>query len=267
MITLLGTNISPPKLCLKMIFPFPRWDMLVLEGIFQQKICRVFSQAPTYSHNWKQRGADLRGALFVLRVQAQWRCNLPAIRHSKLPPLRVENVEGPTANCQQLPSCEPNLESTSIVMYHSYAYFKHIFIYGALLHELFRPLFWVGAVEAFPSADQCCCSARDSGHRGRHRRCHGHSHGRCHGHRSSLRCGFCGGLTAASLQRKGSHWCQAHCCQIAQELHDHQTKRVKRASSILSAWTRLRTKTTCLEILESFTRITPVSNSNESSEA
>ena len=96
-------------------------------------------------------------------------------------------------------------------------------------------LIWVGAVEAFPSADQCCCSARgDSGHRGRHRRCHGHSHGRCHGHRSSLRCGFCAGLTAASLQRKGSHRCQAHCCQIAQELHDHQTKRVKRASGIFS---------------------------------
>ena len=27
--TLLGTNISPPKVCLKMIFLFPRWDMLV----------------------------------------------------------------------------------------------------------------------------------------------------------------------------------------------------------------------------------------------
>ena len=27
--TLLGTNISPPKVCLKMIFFFPRWDMLV----------------------------------------------------------------------------------------------------------------------------------------------------------------------------------------------------------------------------------------------
>ena len=78
-------------------------------------------------------------------------------------------------------------------------------------------------------------SARgDSGHRGRHRRCHGHSHGRCHGHRSSLRCGFCAGLTAASLQRKGSYRCQAHCCQIAQELHDHQTKRVKRASGLFS---------------------------------
>ena len=28
--TLLGTNISPPKICLKMILVFPRWDMLVL---------------------------------------------------------------------------------------------------------------------------------------------------------------------------------------------------------------------------------------------
>ena len=27
--TLLGTNISPPKVCLKMIFLFSRWDMLV----------------------------------------------------------------------------------------------------------------------------------------------------------------------------------------------------------------------------------------------
>ena len=27
--TLLGTNISPPKVCLKMIFLLPRWDMLV----------------------------------------------------------------------------------------------------------------------------------------------------------------------------------------------------------------------------------------------
>ena len=38
------------------------------------------------------------------------------------------------------------------------------------------------------SGRQCCCLARgDSGHGGRHRRCHCHSHGRCHGHRSSLR--------------------------------------------------------------------------------
>ena len=28
----LGTKISSPKVCLKMIFLFPRWDMLVFLG-------------------------------------------------------------------------------------------------------------------------------------------------------------------------------------------------------------------------------------------
>ena len=49
----LGTNISPPKACLKMMFLFPRWDMFSsLEGIYIYTIWCIFLGVPVSESLW-----------------------------------------------------------------------------------------------------------------------------------------------------------------------------------------------------------------------
>ena len=68
-VTLLGTNISPEKPILKMVFLFPRWDMLISQRVYQRSLdsfigllvpvgCLGFKSSNQATEAWKEVGED-----------------------------------------------------------------------------------------------------------------------------------------------------------------------------------------------------------------
>ena len=80
-VTLLGTNISPEKPILKMVFLFPRWDMLIPQRVYQTSLesfigllvpvgCLGFKSSNQATEAWKEVGEDTTST----RCRCWWLC-------------------------------------------------------------------------------------------------------------------------------------------------------------------------------------------------
>ena len=89
-VTLLGTNISPPKVCLKMIFLFPRWDIFfpwrVCQYIKYHLLCVIIPFG------------SIRSKGSVVRI-SWWRlCNALAGRCAKMSSFLITSLFGTVVN-------------------------------------------------------------------------------------------------------------------------------------------------------------------------
>ena len=75
-VTLQGTNISPQNGILKMIFLFPRWDMLIPWRVYIQKVVKKPDFLPSSRHHhgclWRTATFHLKSSRNWLLVEAMW---------------------------------------------------------------------------------------------------------------------------------------------------------------------------------------------------